>query len=145
MNRGRPRIYAPEEAAARHLANMRRWRQDNLERRREYDRTVRRSLPSWKASQAAYVQRLKLAALTRYGGDPPTCACCGIGEIVFLTIDHIDQNGAEHRRQVGTQTYRVLKREGYPPGYRVLCFNCNIATYRLGICPHQEANRDDNS
>jgi hypothetical protein len=31
-----------------------------------------------------------------------------------------------------------LKKRGYPPGYRVLCFNCNRGRYlNGGVCPHE--------
>jgi len=33
--------------------------------------------------------------------------------------------------------YRWLKKQGYPKGYQVLCFNCNFAS-AWGVCPHQE-------
>jgi hypothetical protein len=29
-----------------------------------------------------------------------------------------------------------LRKNNHPPGYRVLCFNCNFAIYHLGSCPH---------
>jgi hypothetical protein len=59
----------------------------------------------------------------------------------MLTIDHVDQNGAADRRTHGDATsatfYTRLRREGFPPGYRVLCFNCNISAYRGGgVCAH---------
>ncbi|MFE1396776.1 hypothetical protein ACFW53_02415 [Nocardiopsis dassonvillei] len=63
----------------------------------------------------------------------------------MLTIDHVDNNGAEHRREIGgggEKLYRWLKREGYPPGYQVLCFNCNVGRHLgNGVCPHEEAGR----
>jgi hypothetical protein len=32
--------------------------------------------------------------------------------------------------------HRWLKNSGYPPGFQVLCFNCNFAKHRKGQCPH---------
>jgi hypothetical protein len=63
--------------------------------------------------------------------------------VIFLTIDHPEQNGAEHRREIfgtsvgraGERFYRWLKRGGWPAGYRILCWNCQHATFRGG-CPH---------
>ncbi len=66
------------------------------------------------------------------------CSKCGFEDIRALCIDHINGDGANHRRQItsndlskkprdggGSNTYRWLKRNGYPEGFQVLCFNCN--------------------
>jgi hypothetical protein len=58
----------------------------------------------------------------------------------FLTIDHENGDGAAHRRQIGQGSivlYRWLRRNNYPPGFRTLCWNCNCATHKYGICPHK--------
>ena len=78
-----------------------------------------------------YAQRLRIAALTAYGGQ---CACCGEAEEVYLVIDHVAGGGAQHRRSIGSSIFAWLKRQGYPPGFQVLCHNCNHAK-RLGGCP----------
>jgi hypothetical protein len=94
-------------------------------------------------------QQLKLAAFNAYGG--PRCVCCGEDHLEFLSIDHVDQNGAEHRRKLmgekgwsptknsmcGATFYLWLKQNSYPPGFRVLCMNCNFSLSRFGYCPHQ--------
>ena len=68
------------------------------------------------------------------------CACCGETEEKFLSIDHIDGGGAEHRRSIGMrgggQFYCWLRREGFPAGFQVLCMNCNHAKGNYGACPH---------
>lgn len=77
---------------------------------------------------------IKLEVFAVYGG--PVCRCCGETEIVFLTIDHIDNDGNIHRKQIkNTNITRWLKSRGYPSGYQVLCMNCNHAK-RFGPCPH---------
>lgn len=76
------------------------------------------------------------------------CLCCGEYILLLLTIDHIHENGAEHRRQVfpnrkdrtpgGDNFYRWLEKNQYPDGFQTLCYNCNIGKYRNGgVCPHQ--------
>lgn len=93
--------------------------------------------------------RVKIEVFTAYGGC--ICACCGERELRFLTIDHINNDGAEHRRQLfgkskqigGSRLYRVLKKQGYPPGFQVLCFNCNITKGFFGECPHSAARRSE--
>lgn len=95
----------------------------------------------WRQSRNASARRrngeLKKAALEQYGGK---CACCGEGHEVFLTIDHVSDNGAEHRRSMTeASVYRWLKNAGYPQeGFQVLCFNCNWAKSHGG-CPHGAA------
>lgn len=72
-----------------------------------------------------------------YGG--AFCACCGEGHIEFLTLDHINGGGAAERRRIGKRAmyfYGWLRKQGYPPGYRVLCMNCNFALGASGYCPH---------
>jgi len=109
--------------------------------------------------QKAKRVRLKLAAFAAYGG--AKCACCGETIPDFLTIDHINNDGADHRRKVareagkyrrngtgwiapsngqGVGIYAWLKRHKYPPGFQVLCMNCNFAKGRYGECPHKRAN-----
>jgi hypothetical protein len=66
------------------------------------------------------------------------CKCCGETIPEFLELDHIDNNGGSHRRQVGSgMMYRWLKTHGFPPGYQVLCSNCHFARHRHGRCPHE--------
>lgn len=83
--------------------------------------------------------RLKLKVLDRYGGK---CACCGEAEPEFLAIDHINNDGAEHRREIGikgggTMFYQWLVKNNFPNGFQVLCFNCNFAKSQSGGCPHE--------
>lgn len=82
-------------------------------------------------------KRDKVLAFKAYGG--VACACCGETEFAFLTIDHINGGGHQHRLRIGgsgSRLYTWLRLQGYPSGYRVLCMNCNWAT-RLGApCPH---------
>lgn len=83
--------------------------------------------------------KIKLEVIEAYGG---VCTCCGISEPVFLTIDHIHNDGAAHRRELTKSgkkdIYRVLKAEGYPKDrFQLLCYNCNCAKQHNGVCPHK--------
>lgn len=69
--------------------------------------------------------RLRATVLAAYGGK---CAYCGESRQLFLTIDHKNNDGAQHRRQWGgstNRTYAWLKKNGFPTGFQVACFNCN--------------------
>ena len=85
-------------------------------------------------------KQLRLTILQYYSAEKPFCACCGEGMIEFLAIDHMDNNGAEHRREIGggTKIYQWLKQNDYPEGFQVLCHNCNLAKGFYGKCPHQD-------
>ena len=77
--------------------------------------------------------------LAHYSGGFPVCACCSETRVEFLTIDHIENGGTQLRKTVKGHKYITywLRREGFPPGYRVLCMNCNHARGRYGRCPHE--------
>jgi hypothetical protein len=73
------------------------------------------------------------------------CGCCGESEPLFLTIDHIENDGYLHRKRkepggsAHGNIYGWLCRNGFPEGFQVLCMNCNQGKHRnKGICPHQE-------
>ena len=84
--------------------------------------------------------RIKQEVFSHYSDGTPKCACCGESEIKFLSIDHINNDGGVFRKaggRGGAQFYAKLKRQDYPQGLQVLCFNCNCAKAYYGICPHQ--------
>lgn len=78
--------------------------------------------------------------LDHYGA---RCACCGESNPLFLSVDHVNNDGAEHRASIGQQASpsRVRKwiiEHGFPDGFQILCFNCNLGKARNGgVCPHQ--------
>jgi len=85
-------------------------------------------------------REIKLEMIVAYGG---RCECCGETEPKFLAIDHIGGGGTSERRSNpalhfnGYGFYSNLKKAGWPKEvYRLLCYNCNMATYLLGCCPH---------
>jgi len=94
----------------------------------EYDKRYRREM----------VIKLRAEMIAAYGG---RCTCCGEDESLFLTLEHLKNDGAEHRKKLGNQ-YRVLKdlkkRDWPKDNYTVLCYNCNCAKRgNHGICPHE--------
>ena len=88
----------------------------------------------------------KWCVMTFYSGAKFCCACCGETALDFLTIDHINNNGNKHRKDLfgkkavaGDMFYNWLIKNNYPSGYQVLCFNCNIGkSIHGGLCPHKE-------
>lgn len=86
-------------------------------------------------------QTVKRQAFEAYSEGNPKCACCGELEFKFLALDHKNGGGNKERRALGitagVRFYYWLKKSGYPPGYQILCHNCNCAKSYYKICPHQ--------
>lgn len=70
-----------------------------------------------------------------------TCACCGEHRRLFLSIDHMNNDGAKDRRETkraGVNFYAWLKVQEWPEGYQTLCHNCNLGRHlNGGTCPHE--------
>lgn len=111
---------------------------DNREKKLAYSR-------SWYATHKEQAvangrslhRRYREQILEAYGRK---CACCGETEPTFLTVDHVENDGKQHRERFNrnnTNLYRDIVKQGFPPKYRLLCFNCNSGR-RLngGSCPH---------
>lgn len=86
--------------------------------------------------------KLREDTFSHYG---KKCSVCGIDDSDVLTIDHTAQDGAKHRKELaerkgatstsrgrysGYKFYQWLRTNGYPQGFRTLCFNCNIKAFR---------------
>lgn len=93
-------------------------------------------------------KKLKERVFKEYGG--AICRCCGEDNLYFLTIDHINNDGAEERKKLfgksttGLNFYEWLTKNNFPTPekYQVLCMNCNFGKARNnGICPHKEKKR----
>lgn len=79
--------------------------------------------------------KLKKLVMSKYGN---ICQCCSEDELFFLSIDHINGGGRQHRDKIGNHLYNWLRRNNFPPGFQVLCLNCNLGRYNnKGICPHK--------
>lgn len=68
------------------------------------------------------------------------CNCCGEDIFEFLTIDHINNDGAKHREEIGTNILTDLIHRNFPEGFQILCMNCNMAKETNGFCPHKKLN-----
>jgi hypothetical protein len=94
----------------------------------------------WDRRDYNYARNRKIKEkVFKYYGDK--CICCEENNIEMLTIDHINNNGADHRKKTGCRTgsnfYAWLVKNNYPEGFQTLCFNCNISKYiNDGVCSH---------
>jgi hypothetical protein len=150
------------EAAARYrernralvTQRVRNWRDANKEKSRELSREWRNrklangspeEVAAMRASESAKTKRSQAicrdAVFAAYGGYK--CSCCGETEPLFLSIDHIHNDGNIERKAnlysgSGTGFYMWLRKNSFPSGYQVLCMNCQIGKHKNGgVCPHQ--------
>ena len=99
--------------------------------------------PDHSAYQKNYREAIRREVIQAYGGK---CSCGGETRFEFLTLDHVDNDGAEHRREIGESSNQLVlwaKRNKFPKRLRCMCFNCNVSTYRYGACPHVHEKKDN--
>lgn len=106
-------------------------------KRRKYRKIIRVQHKAWRDA-------LKAEVVKAYGGK---CACkgCSVTHPDFLTMDHKNNDGAKHRKQMKsgrkikslTSFYAWLKKKKFPKDrFQLLCWNCNLSKYQHGSCPH---------
>ena len=112
----------------------------NSERAKQYHQKNRsKRLATMKERHKTNIRKV----LEHYGNQ---CSCCGEKEKIFLTVDHINNDGYRHRvngSKNSTDTthqniYNFLVRNNFPTGFQILCYNCNAGKHRNnGVCPHK--------
>lgn len=91
------------------------------------------------AATRRHLNRVKIECYEHYGGI--VCVCCGERHIDLLTLHHIDgDGGGRHRQRGGKRFYLQLRAKGYPAGFEVRCYNCNIGASLAEGCPHRKTN-----
>lgn len=118
-------------------ASVYKWREKNYEhyletKRQSYRKHKKRLL----ASHKIYREKIRKETLLKYGHK---CICCGEKRYEFLAIDHVNNDGNEHRKVagIGTAFCLWLKQNNFPNCVQVLCHNCNLAKQFYKRCPHQ--------
>jgi hypothetical protein len=138
------KIEADRDYYKRNAEKVKKRERSQYKKNRKKIRARRKELSPIHLAKNAERERVRYAALRveiigAYGGK---CSCCGELEKAFLEIDHSQNDGAAHRRQIGRGSkacYAWLKKRGFPhEGYQLLCANCNQGRKRNGgICPHK--------
>lgn len=95
----------------------------------------------WKVKLNAKKRRdaFRLKCIDYYSHGENSCACCGENLLEFLSIDHINGGGGKERKNIrrsGVGIATWLVKNNFPPGYRILCHNCNASLGYYGYCPH---------
>ena len=90
------------------------------------------------AEQKEWRDNAKQSIFNFYGNK---CNCCRESNPMFLSIDHINNDGYKHRKELkltgGTSLYRWLFLNNFPKGFQTLCYNCNMGKrINKGKCPH---------
>ena len=130
----------------RHRISAKKYRDKNKEKIKEYHKKYHDGVRTPKIYSEfdrkyakEFARKRRIICLRHYGGEIPKCACCGESEIKFLCIDHVNNDGAKHRKEIGSiGIYGWLKKNNFPNGFQVLCHNCNCAKGFYGKCPHKE-------
>jgi hypothetical protein len=82
-----------------------------------------------------YAENIKRDVLTHYGNGNCACVRCGFSDMRALSIDHINGDGAKHRKELsdnpekrytGLRMYKWIQDNKYPDGFRTLCLNCQF-------------------
>ncbi len=105
-------------------SQIKEWRLENKDRVNELGR--------------GYNKRTKEKIIRHYSNGTMKCACCGEDDINCLSIDHINNNGTEHKKETGGHLYWWIKKNNFPEGFQVLCYNCNIVKYIVGNCDYRK-------
>lgn len=112
----------------------RRYRERAREKRRQWN-------DQWMETNAerfTYLRVQSNARRRRYVlclyADPPRCVECGFDKVDGLVLDHINNDGAQHRKELkvncrgqtgGGSMYEMVRRLGKLDNLQVLCANCN--------------------
>lgn len=113
----------------------------NSEAKKSYRNLTKEQLAERAAWQRRYLEKHKRMVFDNYGRE---CVCCGESEPMFLSIDHVNNDGylARKNQLHPTDTlgfYRWLVKNLFPADFQVLCMNCNFGKAKNnGVCPHQE-------
>lgn len=113
------------------LARVKQWQLDNAEHVKARDSApeVRRAK---RIAARLYARDLRAQVFAHYG---TACACCGTTE--YLTVDHVNGDGREHRAQLPSSPLAVLRwliANGFPEGFQTLCRSCNASKSRGPCC-----------
>lgn len=89
--------------------------------------------------KAALGREIRERAFQGYGG---RCVCCGEDDINTLELDHVNNDGSSHRKELGgagASTYAWAIDNGFPDRLQLLCGSCHRAKTRLGDCSYRQS------
>jgi hypothetical protein len=100
------------------------------ERKAQWNREwIKNNRQRYNEAKHAYRARVKAAVIAFYSDGAMCCARWGVDDLDVLCLDHINDDGAAHRKELlgerkgGLNFYEKVKTLGFPPGLQVLCAN----------------------
>lgn len=127
---------SPEQKQRLHESSLRSYQKNRVKRdinskkyyQTSHGKTVRARI------QRNFRQRIKKEVLIHYSNGKLECANCNFKDMRALCLDHIANDGAKQREKLfgGKRKgsphglFRWLKKNNFPPGFQVLCANCNL-------------------
>lgn len=100
----------------------RKWHEKNLNYTTDYNKRNKQRIKLFHFNKN---QEIRNIVLSRYG---KYCNQCEEKREECLTIDHINNDGNTHRKELGgINIYPWLIRNNFPSGFQVLCWNCNLS------------------
>lgn len=133
-----------------HTKSRRKWEKDNPEKFKKavqkYRSTTKykemnndrikqsrkRDPEKWKVINKRGKEKLKREVFEKLS-NPPKCAHCPSADVRVLTVDHINDNGAQERSKLGHddifRKIRDMPLEEARKEYQLLCRNCNWIKY----------------
>lgn len=91
---------------------------------REYCKKLHQKDPKYNDKQLARTRFRKSAVIFAYGNE---CAECLENNYNKLTIDHINNDGTKHRKEVGNIYEYLYNNTPDKNKYQVLCYNCSCS------------------
>jgi hypothetical protein len=128
------------------LQKAKEWHQNHAEQTKLYrKRWNEANQLHVKRAAADYRKKIKTEVISHYSNGTMRCACCGQTGLDFLTLDHINNDGYLFRKSSGWRRagalglYLWLRKNNYPPGIQVFCWNCNMGrdVRPDRVCPHK--------
>jgi len=107
----------------------------------DWRRNNRKNNPEFKnkenSNQRQYTMNRRIRVIKKLGS---ICVCCGENRIEFLSANHKKNDGAQHRREIGSgATYNWIQShlEEAKNILELMCMNCNSSIGFFGYCPHK--------
>lgn len=100
----------------------------------EKERKARRDPEKVRERTNINARKRRQALINDLGG---SCACCGETTYEFLEIDHIYNNGGEHRKELNRPALNTSDLRKHMDELQVLCGNCHNSKSHFEVCVHQ--------
>lgn len=126
------------------IKSIKYWNKNKLESNKHSLENYYKHRKSYRLQYKKRWEEIKKRIFEKYGGYQ--CICCKETNPYFLTMDHINGGGTKHRKSLkggGMYLYRWILKNNFPPGFQIMCMNCNFGkgqNFRkngINKCPHE--------